>query len=843
MVLAVIGSMHYYTVYTTERSAREASESLNVDLARHMIITDIEDVVSDLMFLAEHIEGQGLLDDLTYNDEQRIVNEFTVFANKKKRYDQIRYLDSSGMEIVRINFNGGRPQVVKQRELQNKSSRYYFREALVLERGGIYLSPLDLNIEEGEIEYPLKPMMRFGTPVFDQAGHKKGIILLNYFGDYLIGNFTRAAANIADHIELLNSDGYWLRSPKSDEEWGFMLGTNSLFQERSNHAWKQISRLDNGQFEMFNGMFTFASVDPKAIAQRAASPAKYPMNSAAEGEGGWKIVSRVSPRELSSTLPFFLRQHFTLYLAMLCILALGTWIIVRTTHRHKIVVAQRDYEQRFRHTLENIDLAAIALDRQGKVTFCNDYFLSLTGWRRHEVEGRFWIEQFVTDHLKRGVSDIIDGMSIPENFPSHFEIQVRTKDNSQRLIAWNNTLSYDADGQVIGVTGIGEDITDQREAEEALRKLNRAVEQSPSAVLITDTRGFIEYTNPKFTTVSGYTLDEVKGKNPSFLKSGETSSSEYSNLWETIFAGGEWRGEFHNRKKTGELYWESASISGIRNNEGEITHFLAVKEDITEQKRLEMEVEERNRELARSQALAAMGKMASMVAHDLRNPLSSVKMALQILGKQTGSGSSAESDELRSIALEQIRYMEEILSDMLTYSKPDALKPDWITIDRVINLAISMSQRRIDERGVALSVNYHPGLPTLLGDATKLRQVFSNILSNALQATEGTHKPLLEIDAMVELGIDGTGIRIEICDNGCGIDSMDEERIFEPFFTTRSKGTGLGLAIVNRIMEQHQGSIELKSNMPQGTCATIFLPVSPTAENDSDSNELEQKQA
>ncbi len=133
---------------------------------------------------------------MTYNDEQRIVNEFTVFANKKKRYDQIRYLDSSGMEIVRINFNGGRPQVVKQRELQNKSSRYYFREALVLERGGIYLSPLDLNIEEGEIEYPLKPMMRFGTPVFDQAGDKKGIILLNYFGDYLIGNFTRAAANI-----------------------------------------------------------------------------------------------------------------------------------------------------------------------------------------------------------------------------------------------------------------------------------------------------------------------------------------------------------------------------------------------------------------------------------------------------------------------------------------------------------------------------------------------------------------------------------------------------------------------------------------------------------------------
>ncbi|MEJ1420876.1 MAG: PAS domain S-box protein [Candidatus Sedimenticola sp. (ex Thyasira tokunagai)] len=842
LVLAVVGSMHYYTVYTTERSAREASESLNVDLARHMIITDIEGVVSDLMFLAEHIEGQGLLDDLTYNDEQRIVDEFTVFADKKKHYDQIRYLDSSGMEIVRINFNGGQPQAVIQRELQNKASRYYFREAMALERDGIYLSPLDLNIEEGEIEYPLKPMMRFGTPVFDQAGQKKGIILLNYFGDHLIENFTRAGANIADHIELVNSDGFWLRSPKSKDEWGFMLGTNKTFQQRSNRAWQYINRQESGQFEMFGGMFTFAAVNPKAIAQNAANPAGYHLNTSSGGEGGWKIVSRVSPRELSATLPFFLRQHFSLYLAMLFMLAIGAWFIAQAHHRNQAAEAQRDYEQRFRHTLENIELAAIALDRRGKVTFCNDYFLSLTGWRRHEVEGTSWIEQFVTEDLEKEVTNIIDGMSIPEHFPSHYEIHVKTKDGGLRLIAWNNTLSYDAAGQVIGVTGIGEDITEQRAAEESLRKLNRAVEQSPSVVLITNIEGLIEYANPKFTEVSGYTLEEVKGKSPSLLKSGETSSTEYSNLWSTVSTGGEWRGEFHNRKKTGELYWESASISGIRNSDGEITHFLAVKEDITEQKRLEMEVEARNKELARAQALAAMGKMASMIAHDLRNPLSSVKMTLQILGKQTGIESNAEIDELRSIALEQIRYMEDILSDMLTYSKPDALKPDWITIDRVINLAINISQRRIDESGIELRVNYHSGLPTLLGDPTKLRQVFSNLISNAVQASERVHKPCIEIDAMVELSADGTGIRIEICDNGGGIEEEARERIFEPFFTTRSKGTGLGLAIVKRILEQHQGSIKMEPYAPQGTCATIFLPVSPQTETDSDTQELELKE-
>lgn len=127
----------------------------------------------------------------------------------------------------------------------------------------------------------------------------------------------------------------------------------------------------------------------------------------------------------------------------------------------------------------------------------------------------------------------------------------------------------------------------RRSAEETLRKLSRAVEQSPSSVVITDLSGRIEYVNPKFTALTGYTLDEVRGRNPNILKSGETPDSEYANLWRTITAGGEWRGEFHNVKKNGELYWELASISPIKDAAGRITHFLAVKEDITARKEAE----------------------------------------------------------------------------------------------------------------------------------------------------------------------------------------------------------------------------------------------------------------
>jgi PAS domain S-box-containing protein len=132
-----------------------------------------------------------------------------------------------------------------------------------------------------------------------------------------------------------------------------------------------------------------------------------------------------------------------------------------------------------------------------------------------------------------------------------------------------------------------QEIAEHKKSEEKLHKLSRAVEQSSSIVIITDTEGEIEYVNPKFSQVSGYSFEEVIGENPRILKSGEQPSEFYKELWDTIKSGGEWRGEFHNRKKNGELYWEYASISPVRNTEGVITHFLAVNEDITERKHLE----------------------------------------------------------------------------------------------------------------------------------------------------------------------------------------------------------------------------------------------------------------
>ncbi|MEA3278252.1 MAG: PAS domain S-box protein [Pseudomonadota bacterium] len=828
-LLGIVAAMHYYSHYATERGKLEAREQLNVALARHMIASDVAAVVTDLMFLAEHIQEQGLLDRDAPEDRRRIGVEFRAFARNKRLYDQIRYLDLNSRETVRVNFNGGDPSIVPEDQLQDKSSRYYAEQALPLGPGEIYLSPLDLNVEKGRIEHPIKPMLRFATPLFDTAGHKRGLLVLNYLGKRLIDNFIRAASNIADHIHLLNGDGYWLYSPDSDDAWGFMFGHDSRFQARFPDQWGAMEKADSGQIGTFRGLFSFTSVRPLATALHAANPRNEAMigasveptpNGSRNGTR-WLIVSRVTPDVLGATPLLFVQRHAALYLAMLALIALGSALLARAHLRHRRAEALTEYAQLFRHTLENIDLVAVSIDGGGRVSFCNDHFLDVTGWHRDEVIGGDWAERFVAPEWRAQVDRMIQGSGHPELFPTRHEIAVLTRAGGTRLIASNNTLSFDAHGNFIGITCIGDDITDKRRNEQEVRKLSRAVEQSPSTVIITDDKGVIEYVNPKFTEVTGYQPSEVVGRNPRILKSGETSSEEYKGLWETIHAGDEWRGEFHNRRKDGELYWESASISAIRNPEGAITHFLAVKEDITERKRLEQEVEERNREIGRTQSLTAMGRMSSMVAHDLRNPLSSVKMAVQILSRHARG--NREAMELGQIASEQIRYMEDILSDMLTFSRPDALSPEWISVDKLLEGAIGVAQKKIEQSGARVLVDIQAGLPTLYGDPSKLRQVFSNLIVNAAQAASGQANPSVNISAMLQIGEHGTAVRVEICDNGDGVEREARDKLFEPFFTTKTKGTGLGLAIVKRILDQHAADIGLEPMEPHGTCAAVSL--------------------
>jgi len=823
-LLASVLIVHFYVDYRAERTSRNAVETLNVELARRAVAADIAAVTTDLMFLRSLLESLSFDPAVAEGRRRYLAEVFVTFAREKGLYDQIRFIDLQGREVVRVNLADGNPVMVDSEHLQDKSNRYYVDRAQRLDRGLVYMSPLDLNVEGGSVEQPIKPVLRFATPVFDAGGARQGLVVLNYLGERLLDAFRRAAANIADHAQLLNAEGYWLSSPRPDEAWAFMFGREDSFARRYPAVWRRISSDQAGQFVAVGSLFTFATVWPAAEAARALPPGRVPT---AQGES-WKVVSQVQLDGAALGLRAFLSRNGVLYLGLLALLE-GLAYLLASAHVHRRAAeVQRAHEQRFRQTLEDIGLAAVMVDLRGRVTFCNRFLLELTGWQREEVIGSDWVARFVPSEQRAEVHAVLDRLERHGDYPRAFEGEVCTRAGERRLIAWNNTLARDAQGRLIGLTAIGEDISERRRAEEQVRKLSRAVEQSPAIVVITDRSGRIEYVNPKFSEVTGYALDEVLGRNPRLLKSGETPPDEYRRLWQALMSGGAWRGEFHNRRKDGSLYWESAVISALREPGGDISHFLAVKEDITERKRLEEEIDASNRELARTQTLAAMGQMASMLAHDLRNPLSSVKMVVQILGKQAAN---QEARELAGIGQEQVRYMEDIITDMLTYSRPGELKTAWLNADRLLADVINTVRRRIVDYGVEVSVDCMPGLPTFPGDASKLRQLLSNLLVNALQAVasraHGERRVL--VDADLVLAPQGRCLRIRVCDNGDGIDPAVRERLFEPFFTTRAKGTGLGLAIVRQIAELHGGQVEFADEPSGGTCAVLTLPLTPAS--------------
>jgi PAS domain S-box-containing protein len=823
-IQAVGAYVHYYAISETQRVTLRSNELLNVGLARSALNRDLSNVISDLIFLASYIERQGFAASGRLRKEQ-VEQLFFTFIKEKRLYDQVRYIDKRGLETVRINFTDGNPKPVVDESLQDKSGRYYFIETMALARGGIYISPLDLNIEEGDIERPLKPVMRFAVPIFPQPGHIKGILVLNYLGDRLLSDFDRAGANITEHIHLLNRDGFWLSSPRQGDEWGFILPHERNIADLYPQAWERVSQSVSGQVVTDEGLITYETVSPRMVAlQNMGAVERHQFNMPVDGLR-WKVLSRIPIEQYAPLFWDFIRQQIPLYFVLFMVLFLASWLLASANLRHRNAQRQSEYERRFRRTLEDMQLAAITLGNKYRPMFCNDYFLTLTGWSREDVLQDEWIERFVRiEHKELFFASL---KRLPsEDAESHgVEVDVMMKYGGYRRIAWHLTPSTDSQGRMIGVTAIGEDVTQRRKAEDKVRKLSHAVEQSPSIVMLTDRHGHIEYVNPKFTQVTGYAAHEVIGKKTNILKSGETPADEYQRLWETVLSGKEWRGVFHNRRKNGELYWESASISSLKDSQGEITNFVAVKEDITEHKRLQQEIELQHQELARTQALTAMGRMASMIAHDLRNPLSSVKMCMQLLGKQ----SSNEKKELSDIGLDQIRYMEHILTDMLAYARPEAVHVEWINVDKLLDTTLISLHKRIEKAHASIHVDYQSGLPALPGDANKLRQLFSNLIVNALQASEHTTDRCndIYINASQVLGATGSVVKVSICDNGIGFRGQDQKKLFEPFYTTRTKGTGLGLAIVKQIAEQHQGEVELIPGEVGGACAIVTLPTTP----------------
>jgi PAS domain S-box-containing protein len=371
--------------------------------------------------------------------------------------------------------------------------------------------------------------------------------------------------------------------------------------------------------------------------------------------------------------------------------------------------------------------------------------------------------------------------------------------------------------------GIDRDITERKRTENELRKLSRAVEQSPISVVITDTNGNIEYVNPKTTETSGYRLEEVVGKNPRIFSSREKPKSEYKVLWDTIKSGMEWRGELHNKKKNGELYWEYVLISPILNENGKVTHFIAVKEDITERKSILEDLIAAKEKAEQTEKLKS--EFLSQVSHEIRTPLVTIVSYTNLIKENFSEGNIAILPDYLESLSNSGRRMQRTFDLIVNAAQvlTNNYEPKFINLNLTNDILLKVYyefENTARQKALDFSLVDNSKDKNIFADEYSLSQLFLNLFDNAIKYTkEGYVK--------IEINQENKDIIVKVIDSGIGISEDFLPYIFEIFrqedqgYSRRYEGNGLGLMLTKKYCEINSGEIFVESVKGKGSTFTI----------------------
>ena len=416
-------------------------------------------------------------------------------------------------------------------------------------------------------------------------------------------------------------------------------------------------------------------------------------------------------------------------------------------------------------------------------------------------------------------------------------------------------------------TGIIRDIAERKATHAQLKKLSRAVEQCPSSVVITDVHGTIEYVNPNFIRLTGFTSEEAIGRNPRVLNSGKIPKATIKQMWDTILSGNEWRGELLNKKKNGELYWEFASISPICDDDGQITHFVAVKENITARKQAEEQLAKLNRDMVSISRKAGMSEVATGVLHNVGNVLNSVNVSVNCMLDQMRASRVPRLVQ----AVEMMNDRADDLSDFLTFDEKGKRLPRYLaqlagqmtferdatcrelaevsknvehikeivamqqSFGRVTGLleqvdptliaedAIKINTAALSRHGVELIREYEDQLPEITTEKHKVMQILVNLINNAEQAMSDSADKRVTVRVC---RLNDETLAYHVHDNGVGIPGENMTQLFSHGFTTKKNGHGYGLHSSALAAKEVGGSLTGQSDgLGKGATFTLSLPI------------------
>ena len=500
--------------------------------------------------------------------------------------------------------------------------------------------------------------------------------------------------------------------------------------------------------------------------------------------------------------------------------------------------ALRESEQTF-HSFADSSMSLIwasGLDK--RCFYFNRGWLEFTGRTLEEEFGNGWVAGVHPEDLDRCVK--IYNENFDERRAFSMDYRLRRHDGEYRWIRDNGAPRYDAKGQFCGYIGHCLDIHDRIEAENKLRTLSAVVEQSPESIVITDSDAVIQYVNPACEASSGYSRDELIGQNPRIFNSGSTPRPVYQRMWETLLAGRPWTGQFSNRKKDGQSLFEYVRIASIRDESGQISNFVSIKEDVGEKQRIAEELDhyrqhleemvlERTVELAHAKEEAEVANVAKSaflanMSHEIRTPMNAVMMLTHLLRNTPLNPEQQSKLQKIQIASEHLLH---VISDILDLSKIEAgklvLEQRDFALQGLLQSALDLARDKAMAKGLQLHVRIAPELAAirLRGDETRTRQALCNYLNNAIKFTE-RGEISLSVEALAQEGKD-LMLKFLVKDTGIGISPENLARLFNNFeqadnsMSRRFGGTGLGLVITRRLAQAMNGDAGAESVFGEGS--------------------------
>ncbi len=392
LLLLAFSTIHYFH-HSVTRSILDVREQSHIKLGLEAIRSDVQVATSDLIHLSESRHLHRMLQSNTKQTRNDLAHDFISVLNAKKNYDQIRFLDTTGMEVVRVNYNSGMPLAVPDGKLQNKGKRYYFKDAFKLEAHQVFVSPMDLNMENGKIEIPLKPMLRFGTPAYDHTGQKKGVVLINYYADTIRDDIRQFLANPDSAPMLLNAQGHWLMAPDAKDEWGFMYKNRRRFDRRYPDVWATMIREKTGQINTRDGLFTFVTIYPlqKGFSSSSGSSKAFDQSNRIVDDASyfWILLTHVPQARLNQEIYDHVRQGALQFFIVCLIVMPLIWFYSRERMQRKWTHRElRNKEQYLSTITSQLAEGLLVIDRQGSVMTMNKEAEHLLGWTSDELIGR-----------------------------------------------------------------------------------------------------------------------------------------------------------------------------------------------------------------------------------------------------------------------------------------------------------------------------------------------------------------------------------------------------------------------------------------------------------------------